>query len=199
MSKAYSVEDDVIVINRDLNELDLFVKDFLDVLSKHCDYLVVSGYVSICTGRARGTEDIDVLFPLLSEPYFSKLFNDLKVNSFWCYQGDQIKDIFPYIRDGLNIRFAKINRVLPNIELIPVIEVKKAQYFELKHPQRIRIKDFEFKIPPVEFEILYKEIRLASPKDFEDASHLRKMFSDILSEDKFKKYKSIIEENEKVV
>ncbi len=59
MPTAYAVKDDVIILHRDLTELDLFLKQFLDVLKNHCDYVVVSGYVSITTGRTRGTEDID--------------------------------------------------------------------------------------------------------------------------------------------
>ena len=64
MQKAYKIEGDVIVINRDLTELDLFVRKFLDVLKKYSDYLIVSGFVSISAGRARGTEDIDILVPI---------------------------------------------------------------------------------------------------------------------------------------
>ena len=63
MGKAFSVENNVIIINRELTELDRFVRSFLDVLRKHSDYLIVSGFVSIATGRARGTENVDVLLP----------------------------------------------------------------------------------------------------------------------------------------
>ena len=57
---SYTMEDNVIVINRDLTELDIFVRDFLNVFKKHNDYLIVSGFVSIVTGRSRGTEDVDM-------------------------------------------------------------------------------------------------------------------------------------------
>lgn len=62
MQRAYEVKEGVIVLNRQLTELDLFVKGFLDILKQHSDYLVVSGFVSISTGRTRGTEDVDILF-----------------------------------------------------------------------------------------------------------------------------------------
>lgn len=45
MEKAFTVENDVIVINRELTELDGFVRSFPDVLKKHSDYLIVSGFV----------------------------------------------------------------------------------------------------------------------------------------------------------
>ncbi len=56
----------------------------------------------------------------------------------------------------------------------------------------MRVKDFEFKIPPIEFEILYKERVLAGKKDIADAQHLRVFFSDILKKERFKEYEPII-------
>ena len=52
--KGYEVVGDVIVINRELTELDIFLKDFLNILKKYSGYLVVSGFVSIATGRTKG-------------------------------------------------------------------------------------------------------------------------------------------------
>ena len=190
--KGYIIEEDIIIIQRDLTELDLFVKKFLEVLKKHSDYLVVSGFVSICTGRARGTEDIDVLVPVMEKENFIRLFNDLDKNDFWCYQGDTPENVYDYIKGLNNIRFAKINEIFPNIEFVPFNQTKKAKFFEFNHPQKIKIKDFEFKIPPLEFEILYKEIILNGKKDIEDAKHLRIFFSEIIKEEKFKEYGPII-------
>jgi hypothetical protein len=189
---AYKVEGDTIVINRDLTSLDLFVKDFLTILKKYSDYLIVSGFVSISTGRTRGTEDVDILFPIIKKEKFIHLFEDLNKNGFWCYQNDKSNIAYSYIKEFHSIRFARINEMFPNIELIPFNEKKKAKSFEYSHPQKIKIKDFDFKIPPLEFEILYKEIVLAGKKDIADALHLRTFFSEIIKENKFKEYEPII-------
>ena len=191
-SKAYILEQDTIIIQRDLTGLDLFLKKFLNILKKHSDYLVVSGFVSISTGRTRGTEDIDVLVPVMEKERFTNLFNDLNKNGFWCYQGDNSKEVYGYIKDLNNIRFARTNEIFPNIEFISFDRTKKAKYFEFSHPQKIKISDFEFKIPPIEFEILYKEMILKGKKDIEDAKHLRTFFSEIIKEEKFKEYESTI-------
>lgn len=194
-NKSYRLKEDVLIIYRDLNELDLFLKEFLDIIKKYSDYLVVSGYVSISTGRTRGTEDIDVLVPVMNKESFNGLFNTLIKNKFWCYQGDDSEKIYDYIKNLTNIRFAKENQLYPNIECVPINESKKAKYFEFTHPQKIMIQNseiFKFKIPPLEFEILYKEIILAGKKDVEDAKHLRTIFSDVLNEKKFKEYEPII-------
>ncbi len=42
---------------QDKNILDKFCIDFCSVVEKFCEYVVVSGFVVIASGRARGTED----------------------------------------------------------------------------------------------------------------------------------------------
>tara|TARA_Y100000310_G_C20534166_1_gene740001 strand:+ start:136 stop:732 length:597 start_codon:yes stop_codon:yes gene_type:complete len=192
-NKGYSIENNTITIQRELTNLDIFTRRFLDILKKHSDYLIVSGYVSICTGRTRGTEDIDVIVPLMDIERFINLFNDLIKNNFWCYQGDNPQEIYNQIKELNNIRFAEKDKMFPNMEFVPFNETKKAKSFEFNHPQKIKIKDFEFKIPPIEFEILYKELVLKGKKDIEDAKHLRSFFSDTIKNEKFKEYKPIIE------
>ncbi|MEK6860171.1 MAG: hypothetical protein AABX54_05145 [Nanoarchaeota archaeon] len=190
--EGYVIENKTIKINRDLNELDFFVRDFLNILKKHSDYLVVSGFVSISTGRTRGTEDVDIIFPLMEKTNFFNLFSDLLKNGFWCYQADNAEETYSYIRGLNSIRFARINQMFPNIEFIPFNETKKSKLFEFNHPQKIKIDGFEFKIPMLEFEILYKEIILTGKKDMEDARHLRTFFKGILSEERFKECETII-------
>jgi hypothetical protein len=191
-NKAYSVENGTIIINRELTRLDLFVRGFLDVLKKHSDYLIVSGFVSISTGRTRGTEDIDILAQKLTKIKFALLLEELFRNKFWCYQGDTIDEIWRHIENGDNIGFAKEGEMFPNVEFISVDKSKPTKYFEFTHPQKIKIQDFEFKIPPIEFEILYKEIVLADKKDIGDARHLRTFFSELIKKERFKEYEPII-------
>ncbi len=193
-TKGYYMEKDTIVINKKLTELDIFVMDFLDILKKYSDYLIVSGYVSICTGRTRGTEDVDVIVPVMDESKFKLLFSDLTKNGFWCYQGDDSKEIYQYIKQLSSIRFARVNELFPNMEFVPFDHTKKAKLFEFTHPQNIKIGNFVFKIPQIEFEIIYKEIFLTSKKDIEDAKHLRTFFADILDSEKFKESEKVIME-----
>lgn len=190
--KGYKLNQGVIEIERELNELDIFVKDFLEVLQKHCDYLIVSGFVSISTGRTRGTEDVDVLIPLLEKEKFNKLFEELNNEGFWCYQGDSVEEVYEYIQNKNNVRFARKDEMFPNMEVIPIDESRKAKFFEFSNPQKIKIADFEFKIPMIEFEILYKELVLGGKKDLEDAKHLRTFFEEDLSEEKFKQCEEVI-------
>jgi len=193
MNRVYKKQGNMIIIDRDLNELDFFVKDFLNVLKKHSDYLIVSGFVSISTGRVRATEDVDILVPVMDNINFKDLFADLVKNKFWCYQGEKPDIIYEdYVKNKESIRFARNDQLFPNMEVIFIDETKKAKYYEFTHSQTMKIKDFEFKIPPLEFEIIYKEIILAGKKDKEDAMHLRTLFRDVLEEKKFRECKEVI-------
>ncbi|MBW2984262.1 hypothetical protein KY361_04055 [Candidatus Woesearchaeota archaeon] len=190
---GYIVEGNTIAINRELTELDLFIKKFIDVLKKHSDYLIVSGFVSICSGRTRATEDIDVLVPIMPKGKFKGLFDDLLKNDFWCYQGDDPYAVYSYVERFSNVRFAMKGEMFPNIEFVPIDPTKRAKWFEFTNPQKMKIGNFEFKVPPIEFEILYKEIILSGKKDIEDARHLRTFFSQTLKKENFIKFKRIIE------
>lgn len=189
---GYKFDKGVLIINKELTDLDLFVKKFIEVIKKYTDYLIVSGFVSISTGRTRATEDVDILIPFPAKEIFLKLFNELTKNHFWCYQGDSFEEVWNYVKDMQNIRFAKRGQMFPNMEVVFINESKKAKYYEFIHPQKIKIKNFEFKIPPLEFEILYKELILGGKKDKEDAQHLRVLFKEILNENKFKECENII-------
>jgi hypothetical protein len=190
--KGYSIDKDVIVIQRELTELDRFVRDFLHALNS--DYLVVSGFVSIATGRTRGTEDVDILFPLMHKAAYQEVFDRILDAGFWCYQGDTLQVVYEYVQELKHIRFARKDQIFPNIELIPINESKKAQWFEFKHPQKMRVGRWEFKIPPIEFEILYKELVLGSKKDIQDAKHLRQFFRAVLRDENFKAYRKVIQD-----
>jgi hypothetical protein len=190
--KGYILDRERIIIQRDLTELDLFVRDFIDVLKKHTGYLVVSGFISICTGRVRGTEDVDILVPVMAETKFREIFEDLAKHGFWCYQGDRPAGVYSYVKQLTSVRFARVNEVFPNVELIPFNEKKRAKFFEFNHPVRICVGGFEFNAPPIEFEILYKEIVLKGKKDMEDAKHLRTFFAGMLKAAKFREYAPIV-------
>ena len=46
-----------IKLDKELNLLDKFVLEFVRILEKHVNYVIVSGYVAILFGRARSTEE----------------------------------------------------------------------------------------------------------------------------------------------
>ena len=65
----------IFIENKVISELDEFVLDFICMLEHFTEYVIVNGYVCILFGRARGTEDIDILIPSISDKKFSMLYN----------------------------------------------------------------------------------------------------------------------------
>ena len=60
-----------IEINRELSGLDTLALDFIAILQKHTEYVLVSGYVAILLGRARASEDIDIIIPKIRMSTFN--------------------------------------------------------------------------------------------------------------------------------
>jgi len=67
---------------KELNELDKEVIHFVKALS--CDYVIVSGYISILFGRPRTTEDIDILADIKDYKSFSKIWNSAYAIGYYC-------------------------------------------------------------------------------------------------------------------
>ena len=111
------VDERTIRLDRILNDLDEFALGFTRILEKHSRYVIVSGYVSILFGRARATEDIDVYAPKMTAKKFAGLYNELEKNGFWCLNAEKPGEAYGYLADGLAVRFAKKDEVIPNVEL----------------------------------------------------------------------------------
>ena len=73
VDESFSFEKGIITLNRELTALDILVRDFLSALGS--EYLVMSGFVTILSGRTRATEDVDILVPQMPLGRFVKLFN----------------------------------------------------------------------------------------------------------------------------
>ena len=61
------INKNTIKLDKEINELDRFVLNFVKILQKHTDYVIVSGYVAILLGRDMATDDIDIFIPKTSK------------------------------------------------------------------------------------------------------------------------------------
>jgi len=177
-------------INKVLNELDKFVIEFLGILERYVDYVIISGYVSILLGRSRATEDVDIYIKPIS---FEKLFNlyqELKKNGLWCLNAEEPKEIFSYLKDGLAIRFSKEGQPIPNFEIkFPKRDVDKETFNDFI---TVIFPQAKIKISSLERQIAFKRYYLKSDKDIEDALHIEELFKDKIDYDKVNKLKRII-------
>lgn len=184
------VDEKTIRLDRELSDLDKFVLKFVNVLKKHTDYAIVSGYVAILLGRSRGTEDVDLFIPKLTKDKFVELYDDLLNNGFWCIIADSKEELFSMLEEGLAIRLAEKDKVIPNMEIKFVKD--RLDEFSLAEKTRVMVKGGEIIISSIELQIAYKRFVLKSEKDLEDARHLQKLLD--IDEEKIKKYQVLLRE-----
>jgi len=161
-----------------LSDLDKFVFDFVDLLnSQNIKYVIVSGYVSIILGRTRTTEDIDIFINKIDLKKFELFFKALEQNSYWILNATDVKEPFDMLEDGLAIRIAKKNTVIPNFEI--KFARKDTDFISLKNPLEVVVNKKTILMSPLEIQIPFK-FWLGSNKDIEDAIHIYSIFKDKL-------------------
>lgn len=159
-----------IIIDKELNELDKFVLDFVEFLP---EYVLVSGYVSILTGRSRATEDVDLLIPKMNFEKFKQIWD--KINErFECINTSDAKEAFNMLKEHA-IRFARKHKAIPNMEF--KIISNEIQNYSFTNRIKVLIGPNFLFISPLEMQIAYK-LYLGSEKDLEDAKHLYELFKD---------------------
>ncbi|MEA1945604.1 MAG: hypothetical protein U9N07_09825 [Euryarchaeota archaeon] len=175
----------ILLTNKALSELDIFVLDFLKILEAYTDYVIVSGYVTILFGRARGTEDIDTIIEKMDRKTFERFFNDLTERNYWFLNSDDRNDLFDMLNENLAVRIAKSNEIIPNIELKFVKDY--FDNFSIRNSIEVRINEHEIKISPIELQIAYK-LYLSGDKDIEDAIYLYEIFKDRINKKTLKNF-----------
>jgi len=186
------ISKDSIEINRDLSDLDKFTLEFITVLSKYTNYVIISGYVAILLGRSRASEDVDIIVPKLDKPILMKLIDELYKKKFYCLNTDDKEEMYDYLGDKLAIRFAKINTIIPNMEL--KFSNKKFDVLALTKRILVKLGKSELYISHLELQVAFKEAVLKSPKDLEDARHIRNVAKEMLDVDLINKYKRELNE-----
>jgi hypothetical protein len=79
-----SAPDGTIRINgKVVTALDRFVASVTEIIKRYTDYVIVSGYVAILFGRARGTEDIDLFIDYMDKDMFRSFFEEILARGFY--------------------------------------------------------------------------------------------------------------------
>ncbi len=194
----YDVEKREIEVCKELSNLDRFALDFVEIVRKHTDYVIISGYVSILLGRSRVTEDIDMFIPKISSDVFFNMYGELEEKGFWCLNTDTNEKAFDYLKEGYAIRFAKKGESIPNFEVkFPKDELDENVFNDFV---TVILSKGKIKISCLERNIAFKKYFLGSDKDIEDAHHLEKIFRGKIDYDKLNKVKELInrrKENER--
>lgn len=184
------LDKNTIKLDKELNELDKFVLNFIKILERHTNYVIISGYVSLLFGRARGTEDIDIFIEEISKENFIKLYRELE-KKYWCLNSDDVNEIYDYLKEGFPIRIAIKDQTIPNFEIkfAKTLLDKEA----LKDPIKVKTELGNIKISSLERQIAFKKYYLKSDKDLEDARHIEKLFKENINHNKVEEYRRLIE------
>lgn len=168
-----------LVVQREPNRLDELAIEFAEVLDRlDIKYVYVAGYVSILAGRARSTEDIDVIIEPIDQDRADQVATTLDELGFWG-PAMPLTSMYEMLNGGDNIWVA------PDDQITPHLEVKFARdefdRASLDGAITARIGEADLRIGPMELQIAYK-LYLGGRTDIEDAVHLYTLFEESLSE-----------------
>jgi len=190
--KMRFIDKTTLEIDRELSDLDRLAFEFTTILQNYTPYVIVSGYVSILLGRARASEDIDIIIPKIAFPKLKKLVYELKEKGFYGINEEKDSDIFACLSEGIAVRFAKQNTMIPNIEM--KWAKNNIDDLVLQNTIKVILPHGTLLVSQLELQIAFKEIVLKSPKDREDARHLQKVAEGYLDKKLLQHYKEILRE-----
>jgi hypothetical protein len=167
-----------LVVGREPNRLDELAIGFTEILDRFdIEHVYIAGYVSILAGRARSTEDVDVLIERIDEETADGLATELDEAGFWG-PAMPLTSMYEMLDNGEDIWVA------PDDQITPHLEVKFARdefdRASLENAITARIGGEAIPIGPIELQIAYK-LHLGSRTDVEDAVHLHALFEESLS------------------
>ena len=175
---------------KDRNILDKFCEEFCAIVEKHCKYIIVSGFVAIASGRTRGTEDIDMIIEKVSFNIFKFLFNELTKSGFVCMQSSDAKEVYDYLNENIPVRFTWRDKELPEMEV--KFSKDAIDEYQLKNRVKLKLTGLDVWFSNINVNIAFKEELLKSPKDLEDARHLRIVYQELINEEEIDKIKGLI-------
>lgn len=167
-----------LVVEREPNQLDELAIEFSHVLDRfNIGYAYIAGYVSILAGRARSTEDVDVLIEPIDDETADELAAALDEAGFWG-PAMPLTSMYEMLDNGDNIWVAPKDQITPHLEVkFTRDEFDRAS---LENAITARLGNEEISIGPLELQIAYK-LHLGAKRDIEDSVHLYALFEETLS------------------
>jgi hypothetical protein len=172
------LRDGTLVVERSPNELDDLALAFSEILTRlEIDHVFIAGYVAILTGRARATEDIDVLIEEVPASTIEQLVEVLTDAGYWG-PAMPLASMYENLTAEMNIWVAPDGQMTPHLEVkFPTDEFDQAS---LTNAITARIDGRTLPVGPLELQIAYK-LYLGDRTDLEDAAHLYGLFHESLS------------------
>lgn len=171
--------------NKVFTALDEFVLDFMKLLERYTDYVIVSGYVVILFGRARGTEDIDTIIRYMDKDTFTSFYQRLSREGYYFLNPEDVNGLYEMLEEGLRVRIAKEDTIIPNIELKFVKD--DFDRYSIDNRLGVVLGEKSLFISPIELQIPYK-LYLGGDKDIEDAIYLWDIFKEKIEVNRLKRF-----------
>jgi hypothetical protein len=177
--------DDAVSIDKPLNDLDRLILEVTGVLEDtSVRYAVVSGYVAVLFGRARATEDIDVIVERFDSETASELTAALEDAGYWG-SAMSLEACYQTLEDELPFRIAQQDHRVPNVELkFPTDEYDRAS---LANTITATLPEGSFAVGELELQIAYK-LHMGTQKDREDAVYLYEVTEGTLNHSALERY-----------
>jgi hypothetical protein len=177
--------DEGIVVEKEPCTLDELILGVAAVLERvGVQYVVVSGYVAVLLGRARATEDIDVLTERFDADTADTLASRLREAGYWG-SAMPLDDLHVTLADDLPVRVAQSGDRVPNVELKFVADEFDRR--SLSDTISVTFGDQTLRVVRPELQIAYK-LGMSADRDFEDARYLYETVGDALSEERLETY-----------
>jgi hypothetical protein len=175
---------------KDKSILDEFCLAFCKIVEKYTEYIIVSGYLAIASGRVRGTEDIDMIIPRLHKKVFFHLHEDLSKNNFVCIQSDDPETIYSYLQENISVRYTYKDAPVPEMEVKFAKDI--LDNYQLETRVKLSLTGLDIWFSSINMNIAFKEEYLKSDKDREDAKHLRLVYKNKINETEINNIKQLI-------
>lgn len=172
------LREGTLVVERPPNKLDELAIEFSEILDGlGIEHVYVAGYVAILAGRARSTEDVDVLIERIDAETADDLAMRLDEAGFWG-PAMPLTSMEEVLDHGDPIWIAPADQITPHLELNVIRD--EFDLASLENAMAARIDDRTIPIGPLELQIAYK-LYLGAQTDIEDAVHLYTLFEESLS------------------
>lgn len=173
------LRNETLVVGREPNRLDELAIEFSAILERFdVEHVYIAGYVSILAGRARSTEDVDVLIEEIDEETADELAATLDSEGYWG-PAMPLTSLYEMLANGDNIWIAPEDQITPHLEVKFVRD--EFDHASLANRIRARIGGRTIPIGPLELQIAYK-LYLGARTDIEDAVHIYTLFEESLSD-----------------
>lgn len=178
-------EDGTLHIDRPPNEHDELAITFSTILDElGIRHVFVSGYIALLAGRARATEDIDVILEPVGDETLDRLVDRLEEAGMW---GPAMPlDSIHGVGQG-HIWVARNGEMAPRLEVKFVGDRYDRESLENHVTARLSAVEETLPIGPLELQIAYK-LWMTGDRDFEDALHLYELFGETLSTDELERW-----------